>query len=128
VNKTSFPKIIDKGDLSSAVTFSCQLKFSLLPDEDGSVTVTNVACGFKITQFDVKVLTGANKSLFKMLIGVFKSKLTETVGESLAYAQMVAACHCELAVEAYVNWLASVISNAAPARANPLWWIISQPW
>ena len=97
VNKTSFPKIIDKGDLSSAVTFSCQLKFSLLPDEDGSVTVTNVACGFKITQFDVKVLTGANKSLFKMLIGVFKTKLTETVGASLAYAQMIAACHCEQA-------------------------------
>ena len=87
VNKTTFPKIIDKGDLSSAVTFSAQLKFSLLPDDDGSVTVANVACGFKITQFDCKVLTGANKSLFKMLIGVFKAKLTETVGELVACVQ-----------------------------------------
>ena len=87
VNKTTFPKITDKGDLSSAVTFSAQLKFSLLPDDDGSVTVANVACGFKITQFDCKVLTGANKSLFKMLIGVFKAKLTETVGELMSCVQ-----------------------------------------
>lgn len=87
MNKTTFPKIIDKGDISSAVTFSAQLKFSLLPDDDGSVTVANVACGFKITQFDCKVLTGANKSLFKMLIGVFKAKLTETVGELVALSR-----------------------------------------
>jgi hypothetical protein len=81
VNKTSFPKIQDKGDISASVTFSAQIKFSLLPDKDGSVSVTGVACGFKITNFDIRVLSGNNKTMFKMLIGVFQGKLTESVGE-----------------------------------------------
>ena len=49
MNKTSFPKVQDKGEASASVVFSAQIKFSLFPDEDGSVEVKDVACGFKIT-------------------------------------------------------------------------------
>ena len=47
------------------------MKFSLIPDEDGSVNVTGVACGFKITNLDVKILSGGYASLYKMLLSVF---------------------------------------------------------
>jgi hypothetical protein len=42
VNKTSFPSLVDKGQASGAITFSAQVKFSLEPDEDGSVQVKRV--------------------------------------------------------------------------------------
>jgi len=84
VNKTSFPKVQDKGEASASVVFSAQIKFSLFPDEDGSVEVKDVACGFKITSLDVKVLSGNLKMLYKMLVSVFQEKLTSSVESDLA--------------------------------------------
>ena len=84
MNKTSFPKVQDKGEASASVVFSAQIKFSLFPDEDGSVEVKDVACGFKITSLDVKVLSGNLKMLYKMLVNVFQEKLTSSVESDLA--------------------------------------------
>ena len=84
MNKTSFPKVQDKGEASASVVFSAQIKFSLFPDEDGSVEVKDVACGFKITSLDVKVLSGNLKMLYKMLVSVFQEKLTSSVESDLA--------------------------------------------
>ena len=84
MNKTSFPKVQDKGEASASVVFSAQIKFSLFPDKDGSVEVKDVACGFKITSLDVKVLSGNLKMLYKMLVSVFQEKLTSSVESDLA--------------------------------------------
>ena len=68
---------------AGAITFSAQVKFSLEPDEDGSVKVERVACGFTINTLDVRVLSGNHKTLFGMIIGVFSSKLTSAVENEL---------------------------------------------
>jgi hypothetical protein len=46
VNKKSFPSICDKGQASGKVTFTAQIKFSLEPDTDGSVSVTSATNTF----------------------------------------------------------------------------------